>query len=138
MLTRRAALQGGTAVAASAAVGSIAAVAVVRNDADPVVDLGRQWAAIQEKIARLDKGYDERYAKLPERAKLGWPDVSDLPAFKQRAYISFGVLGQRLSLEEVKRYNRLQLASSGAFLFAATPSAHPRSRVMVPLASREG
>ena len=72
MLSRRAALQGGTEVATCAAVTTAAGAvaAVVRNDADPVVDLGRQWTAIQEKIARLDGDYDERRAKLPEWAKL--------------------------------------------------------------------
>ncbi len=102
MLTRRAALKGGSAAVSCAAMTTAAGAvaAVVSSATDPVVDLGHQWTAIQEKIARLDKDYDERYAKLPEWAKLGWPDVSDLPAFKQRAYISFGVLGQRPSLEE--------------------------------------
>ncbi len=116
MLSRRAALKGGTAVAASAVVITAArpVASALADNSDPVVALERQWKVLHEEIDRLSVWYREQYKMLPAWAQAdetaGWPDISDLPAFKERMPCTVGVLGKRPSFEHLKSYNRMQFA----------------------------
>ena len=111
MLTRRDALRGGTAtVAVIAGAGAVAARVAVE---DPVLVLERQWQVMREESERRTGFLIERMDQRPAWAQpgpsglgfdWGWPDVSDLPEFKDLCGSS--ALANRPTLEMVEKYNR--------------------------------
>ncbi len=122
MLSRRAALRGGTAVALSTeaitAAGAITARIAVE---DPIVALEQQWHDITGQVRGMWAYYEKQEGKLPAWAKVGpdqigqdrgWPDVGDLPEF-QEFRSPLNILSTRPSLKEVRSYNRHTESLSG-------------------------
>ena len=112
-ITRRSALLGTAAAVSFAA--PVAMAAYLNQASDPVVVLERQWRDMLEESHRLSNFYRQQYNQLPAWAKSredqsgrqvwGWPDVSDLPEFREYRSWLFR-LSTRPSLHEVRNYNR--------------------------------
>jgi hypothetical protein len=113
-ISRRTALKGGTATVAVIAAGGAVAARVAIDE--PVIALERQWKAMQAEMKRCSNFWCQQYDSMPAWARAGpdgkskghtpgWPDISDLPAFKGATGPE--QLGKRPRLAEVRAFNLL-------------------------------